>query len=67
MKIFWVLLLILIVLPGSFYIGTRFEAFRIQQTCEDQHAWTVVNGVHYACFTMEELQNIQRRLKQHGA
>lgn len=60
-------ILMLSLLAGAVYGGMRYEATKIQQTCEDDSAGTVLNGQTYVCITLEQATELHKRLKERGA
>lgn len=55
-------------LPTAGYVaGTQTSANRIQATCENVNAETVINGVHYVCLTIYQWNGLVDRLKERGA
>lgn len=60
-------ILTLALMAGAVYGGMRYEATKIQQTCEDDSAGTVLNGQPYVCITLEQATELRKRLKERGA
>lgn len=59
-------ILVLALLAGAAYGGMRYEAVKIQQTCEDPDAGTVLNGKPYVCLTLERATALRKRLYERG-
>jgi hypothetical protein len=49
-------------LVGCAYGGMRYEATRIQATCESDSSPTVLNGHAYVCLTAQRAWEIQQAL-----
>lgn len=64
MKILKVWFLCCVIAVGSSVAGAWHEDERIQATCEDENALTVINGVTYLCFSMEMIQKMRERTRQ---
>lgn len=60
------LTILAILLAASAYAGAHYEATRIQQTCEDDNATTVLNGTPYLCLSQRQI-DIMRSHQQRGA
>lgn len=57
----------LLLAAGAFYVGLCVEANRVQSTCEDENAPTVLNGTAYVCLTAHDWRVIVGQLKSRGA
>lgn len=52
----------LALLAGAMYGGIRYETAKVQQTCEDEHAVTELNGEQYVCLTMQQARELRQAL-----
>ena len=57
----------LLLILAAAYSGLRYEATRIQLTCEADNEATVLNGTAYICLTADAARAIRQQLQQHGA
>jgi hypothetical protein len=51
---------------SGLYAGYRYEATRIQQTCEADNGHTVLNGTEYLCLSQRQIE-IMKAHNQRGA
>lgn len=54
-------------LAVSAYGGTRYEATRIQQTCEADRGATVLNGTPYLCLSQRQIDMMRSHSNDRGA
>lgn len=60
------LALILLVVATALWVGRRWEATDIQQTCEQDDGHTVLNGTEYLCLSQRQIE-IMKSHNQRGA
>jgi hypothetical protein len=59
-------ILTLLIITAAAYGGIRYEATKIEQSCLDEDAATVLNGTTYVCITLEQATELRKRLKERG-
>lgn len=59
--------LVVLALAACAYGGMRFEATRIQQTCEADDGATWLNGTPYLCFSQRQIQILRQQQRERGA
>jgi hypothetical protein len=59
-------ILTFLLITAAAYGGIRYEAVKIEQSCLDENAATVLNGTAYVCLTMEQAIDLRKRLKERG-
>ncbi|MFM0263308.1 hypothetical protein [Paraburkholderia sediminicola] len=59
--------IIAVLLAVSAYGGTRYEATRIQQTCEADRGATVLNGTPYLCLSQRQIDMMRAQPAGRGA
>lgn len=45
------------------YVGMRYEAAAIQQSCESPEGATWINGTPYLCFSQQQIELMMQRQK----